>query len=129
MNHPFQEKKFILHLLKNYEEENGNNAQFVKTHKFGILTTEVESKFPFLHDGNMNIGSLTKHWFNEATSRGYLIKQSSIYYLFSEDGYKKAIDIKHPVKTFIKNHWMWSLGILLTIINIGTVIVRLLLCQ
>ena len=129
----FQEKKFILHLLSEYEKEYGNNMQFIHEYKFGVISLDIKESFPFLYDQEhqQNNQKLITPWFKEACARGYLIPSSSnnsITFKFSDEGYQKALALKHPIKTFAFKHWMWTLGIVLTIINTVVTVTRLVLC-
>lgn len=126
---PFNEKKFILAILSVLNKKYGNEQRFIFDHKFVSIDVDI---IPYISEfkNSDDVGIRNKsimYWFKEAETRK-LLQYSKGAYQITEQGYNRALGIKHPVKTFFKNHLIASFaaGVTLTasLINLIAAIIR-----
>ena len=117
---PFKEKEFLLYLLSLYEKEHGLEIRHLETHEFGLIVTELDSKFSgFENDHGHTDAHKTREWFDEAAARGFLKPKhdGSFYYHFTKEGFQKSLFYKNPALYMFKykKGALWAAGF--TILN------------
>jgi hypothetical protein len=103
---PYNEKKFLLALLKEYVEENGHEIQNLENYKFSAISLAPLSQKirELLVEKNGVSSSNINYWVQEAAARGHVTQNNSANFSFKKAGYEKALEYKHPIKTIHRAH-------------------------
>ena len=129
----YKEKEFLLIVLDNYESDYGKEIRNLSNFVIGVLSLDLKNKFPYLkYDDGSNHFEYLKEWFQEGIARGDFVPHKTVDFrvVFTEEGYKKALRYKNPIKYFCTKHWKWAAGIAISCLSLcSAIVIKLVQCS
>ena len=129
---PFNEKEFLLGLLKIVSKEYGSEERFIFQHKFNTDDLSILSAMPTLkkHEQTILAKKFISQWMAEALSRGLVERRShdpAVY--LTRLGYEKSVRAKSPFEHFVKSEYKWLIPVSISFILGIIAILRYMQCK